>query len=406
MSEPPQTPQVIDLELILKPISDELPSGESLRYSGLYDEISEARRADDVLNQGDWQTELKVADYKKVIELAVPALETLSKDLQVASWLSETLIKTHGFAGLRDSLKLLAGRQERFWETLHPQIDEGDMEGRANAVAWLDAQGAAAVKTCAFTAGAGFGFNDWVDAKTFDIPANLESLDADSQQKFNQLKEQAEAENRVTAEKWKAATGQTNRAFIEEKNSTLDECWTAFSELNRVIEENYDRNQMPGLGALKKSLDDVHGQVKKLLDKKRIEEPDPDDAFEEEETMDGDESSSSLGPAVSGGGGGPVKDRPEALRRLAEIAAFFLRTEPHSPISYLVQRAVKWGNMPLDNWLREVIKDDSVLGQLRETLGIENTMASGSWGSDSDGSSSSETSPEETPQEETASSDW
>ena len=54
MSDAPQTPQVIDLELILQPISDELPSGESLRYSGLYDEISEARRADDNLNQGDW----------------------------------------------------------------------------------------------------------------------------------------------------------------------------------------------------------------------------------------------------------------------------------------------------------------------------------------------------------------
>ncbi|MGH9946341.1 MAG: type VI secretion system ImpA family N-terminal domain-containing protein, partial [Pyrinomonadaceae bacterium] len=35
---------------MLQPISDEAPSGENLRYSGVYDEITEARRADDDLS--------------------------------------------------------------------------------------------------------------------------------------------------------------------------------------------------------------------------------------------------------------------------------------------------------------------------------------------------------------------
>ncbi len=400
MNDAPQAPQVIDLELILTPISDELPSGESLRYSGLYDEISEARRADDNLNQGDWQTELKVADYRKVIELAVPALEKQSKDLQIASWLSESLIKVHGFAGLRDGLKLLAGLQDSFWETLHPEIDEGDMEGRANAVAWFDAQGTSAVRTCPFTAGNGYGYNDWVDAKTFDIPANLESLDAESQEKYSQLRAQAEAENRVTAEMWKAAVAKTNRAFVENVNRLLDECWTAFNDLNRVIEEKYDRNQMPGLGTLKKGLDDVHTQVKKLLEKKRIEEPDDSDA--EAETIVDDETGEAVATARSGsGGGGPVRDRPDALKRLSEIAAFFHKTEPHSPVAYLVQRAVKWGNMPLDNWLQDVIKDEAVLGQLRETLGLANAAAAAGYAE-----SSSEETPAGEPAADTPSSDW
>ena len=134
MSEILQKPPVVDLDVLLQPISDDNPSGESLRYSGIYDEISEARRADDNLNQGAWQSELKVADYRRVIDLAVPALSSQSKDLQIAAWLSEALVKQHGFAGLRDSLKLMAGFQENFWETLHPEVDEGDQEGRANAV--------------------------------------------------------------------------------------------------------------------------------------------------------------------------------------------------------------------------------------------------------------------------------
>jgi type VI secretion system protein ImpA len=55
---------------------------------------------------------------------------------------------------------------------------------------------------------------------------------------------------------------------------------------------------------------------------------------------------------------------------LGDIADFFQKTEPHSPVSYLVQRAVKWGNMPLENWLQDVIKDESILAQLRQTLGF------------------------------------
>ena len=76
-------PSVINLELMLQPISEENPAGENLRYTGLYDEIQEARRADENLNQGEWQTELKVADYRKVIGLATPALEQNTKDLQI-----------------------------------------------------------------------------------------------------------------------------------------------------------------------------------------------------------------------------------------------------------------------------------------------------------------------------------
>ena len=60
----------------------------------------------------------------------------------------------------------------------------------------------------------------------------------------------------------------------------------------------------------------------------------------------------------------------EALARLAEVAEYFRQTEPHSPVSYLVQRAIAWGQMPLDTWLADVIKDTSVLEGIRETLGI------------------------------------
>ena len=378
MNEELSVPQVIDLDALLQPVSEESPSGENLRYSGLYDEIVEARRSDDNLSQGEWQTELKVADYRKVVELAVPALTSKAKDLQVAAWLSESLIKNYGFAGLRDSLKLVSGLQDQYWDTLHPVIDEGDMEGRANAISWLDVQGANAIKTCPITGGPGYSYNDWLTARSLETPANFDSLDPEKQQEFNNQKAQAEADGRVTGDLWKIAVGKTRRAQAESINHTIEECWEAFAELNRVIEEKYDRNQMPGLGALKRALDDVHGQVKKILERKRLEEPDENDASEEWTSTEDD------GAEVSETGGsssmsGAVKSRADALRRLSEIAAFFQRTEPHSPVAYLVNRAVKWGNMPLDSWLQEVIKDTATLEQVNEMLGIGSSSGGGDY---------------------------
>lgn len=366
-------PQVIDIEAMLSPISEEKPAGENLRYSGLYDEITEARRADEDVDQGDWKIALKIADFRQVFNLAVPALTTQTKDLQIAVWLSEAIVKLHGFVGLRDGLKLVSGLQENFWETLFPEIDEGDMEGRANAIEGLSKQTSFAIKQAKITQGESYSFFDWEDSKRFDIPSNLATLDSADQAKYQELQAQAEKENRVTADRWRAAIAASRRQFYEEVNLTIEECWTEFRELNRVIEEKFDRNQAPGLSLLEKALDAVQTQVKKVLEEKRAEEPDPE--VEETETdgelVEGEVVAADGSRAIASGAVGAIQNRQDALKRLGQLADFFRKSEPHSPVSYLVQRAVKWGNMPLDGWLQEVVKDQNVLYQLRETLGVD-----------------------------------
>jgi type VI secretion system protein ImpA len=366
MSEELQKPPVVDLDLILKPFEGDNPSGQDVRYSGIYDEIREARRADENLAQGEWQTELKVADFQKSFRLSLDSLTTKSKDLQIAAWLSEALVKLHGFAGLRDGLKVLAGLQENFWDTLFPEIDEGDMESRANAISWVDAQVGFVLKSAPYTGVEGYSYLDWEDSKLFDFPDNLESLTGPDAERLVKLKQQAERERRVTSDLWKKEIAATRRAAVESINFTVEECYAALTELNRVIEAKFDRNQAPGLTGFRKSLDDVNAQVQQLLTKKREEEP---DEVPVEESAEGEVASDGTAPS-KGGASGAIQNRRDALKRLNEIAEFFKKSEPHSPVSYLVQRAVKWGEMPLETWLQEVIKDQSVLVQLKETLGV------------------------------------
>jgi type VI secretion system protein ImpA len=371
MSEELQKPPVVDLDLIFQAIPGENPSGQELRYSGLYDEIREARRADENLAQGEWQTELKVADYPKVLNLSVDALTTKTKDLQIGVWLSEALVKLHGFEGLRDGLKLLAGLHEKFWDTFYPIVDDGDMESRANAISWVDTQVGLALKTAPFTGVARYSYMDWEDSKVFDFPEGLDSQSGSDAERLQKLKQQAERERRVTAELWRKEIAQTRRAAVEVVNFTIEECFAALNELNQAIEEKFDRNQAPGLGGLRKSLDDVHTQVKILLNAKREEEPD-EVPVDETAAVEGDGTAQ----AVAGAATGAIQNRRDALKRLKEIADYFKRSEPHSPVAYLVQRAAKWGDMPLDAWLQEVIKDQSILFQLKETLGVSGDSSS------------------------------
>ena len=365
-SIPASPPALIDIEALLTPLPGENPAGEDLRYSGLHDEIREARRAEDNLSQGDWQREAKTAQWPKVVELATTTLANRSKDLQVGAWMSEALVHLYGFVGLRDGLKVLRGLQERFWDRLHPEMDGDDLDARANVLSSLDKALEIPLKSLPLTksgTGADYSYIQWDESTKFDFPESMDSLDAEAYDRLTQLKTQAEAEKRVTGEAWRKAKGASARRFYEETYALVNECWQEFEALDRVMDEKFGR-QTPGLGALKKTLDDVRTLVEKLVKEKRILEP---DGVGEAAPSNGTGEVAQMTVAITG----PVRSREEALKRLAEVAHYFQTTEPHSPVSYLIQRAIKWGQMPLELWLEDVIKDGSVLGQLRETLGLK-----------------------------------
>jgi type VI secretion system protein ImpA len=265
----------------------------------------------------------------------------------------------------------MRGLHERFWDYVYPLIEDGDLEARANALSFMDSKVEIPLRKVPLTrsgSGVDYSYLEWEESRKFDIPENIESLDANAYAKATELKAQAEAEGKVTAETWRKAKDSTRRAFYEETYAVLNECWEDFQGLDRIMDEKFGR-QTPGLGALRKSLEVVRDLVEKLVKEKRILEPDP---VAEQANADGDAQTAA---SDSRGSTGPIRTRADALRRLAEAAEYFQRAEPHSPVAYLVQRAIKWGQMPLEVWLEDVIKDGTVLGQLKETLGFNTAMA-------------------------------
>jgi len=110
-----------DINTILQPISDEEPAGRNLMYSNIYNEIMNAMFKNDLEIHVDW---------KKICALMLDALKNETKDLMIAVWLTQALIKLEGFKGLSIGLKIIEGLIAKFWKRLYPEIKNGDIKYR------------------------------------------------------------------------------------------------------------------------------------------------------------------------------------------------------------------------------------------------------------------------------------
>src|SRR6516225_1191912 len=115
-----------DTTALLAPINEASPCGADLLFSPDFDAIQHARRFDDPsLDQGEWITEIKEADWPFVVERCTAMLRTQTKDLRLAVWLTEALAIQQGVPGLTQGYTVLTGLVERFWDGVHP-LPEGD----------------------------------------------------------------------------------------------------------------------------------------------------------------------------------------------------------------------------------------------------------------------------------------
>jgi type VI secretion system protein ImpA len=75
-------------------------------------------------------------------------------------------------------------------------------------------------------------------------------------------------------------------------------------------------------------------------------------------------------PEAHVGQTGAITSRADAYYRLAEASEYLMRTEPHSPVPYLVKRAVQWGNMSLAELLYEFVGNPDDLVAIQRLLGM------------------------------------
>jgi type VI secretion system protein ImpA len=334
------------------------------------------------LSLGDWSRDIKVADWSAVTALAQEALATKSKDLQIAAWLVEALVKRHGFAGLRDGLCMLWELQQRFWPSLYPTIEDGDLEARVLLLEGLNKNLAVAVKDVPITQGRNgenYSWFRWEESRMVD---NLGRRDQDAMA-------EAVADGKITGEGFAKAVEATPLTYYRTLFDDLQQSWEAYTRLEQVVDERFGR-EAPNLAEIKTAIENCRALIADVGKQKGGLGPPPGAGISAQPPVDRSPTGTTTpvlqepqhDAALSVYNGQPSgmslepQSRADALRRLEALATYFRRTEPHSPVSYLVQRAVRWGEMPLEAWLQDVINDDTVLSRVRETLGLKDPNGS------------------------------
>lgn len=339
-------------EDILTPIPGDNPSGTDLRYAPVYDQIKEARREDDDLNQGDWQRERKVADHNLVVKLAQEAIAAKSKDLQLAAWLTESLIKIKGFVGLIDGLTLCNGLITTFWDTLYPEKEDDDLELRAMPLDWIGSRLVITIKSVSLCRD-GYNFFQYQDSRRVlpEDQAKTKEQKAERDKAINK-------DGKLPPEQFDRSFGETPKAFYAQGEKDLDACLAALKALEVLCGEKFE-SQAPSFSKLDEALNDVRRVVHAFLQKKREFEPDP----VEEAPAPAVEAPAGGAPEASAAMAltapdGPVfdlnvavrvtaepADRSAAIAAVAATAQFLRKREPLSPAPYLMLRGLRWGEL-------------------------------------------------------------
>ncbi len=317
----------IDIATILSPIPGDNPAGADLRYAPIYDEIKEARRADDLLDRGDWSRDLKTADWDKVRSLALEALTTSSKDLQIAAWLLESLIEKEEFIGAETGLAILSGLLENFWENVYPEIDDGDLEYRCGPLEFVNNKLAAPLKAIPLTdrrTTPGFSWFQWQDAVSVGRESDVLDQWGNTDYTKKEARDRLIADGKPTMEAFEAAVAASSKEFYAQLMQMLTACQEAFARLDAVVDEKFGR-EAPRISDFKASLDDYAQQVTKILKEKRRLEPDPEEEPQAQPLPDGDEDAH-VPPAEQQATGAPVAAR--ATQGVAASAATMVLAVP------------------------------------------------------------------------------
>lgn len=345
---------------LLAPVSADEPAGEDLSFSLEFDQIAEMRRADDPsLSQGEWVTALKVADWPGVAAGCERLLRTRSKDLRLAMWLTEAWAWLHGATGLADGLQLTHGLCARYWADVHPRIEDGDADQRVGNLSGLLQRLVEWSTAVPIIPGTPLSLQAWRAARA--LQARIDRGEGEPPA--------ADGDAPLTVPALEARLRNVSPAQGQAAVADLERARSALGELQQVVDGHLGADG-PGFVQAREALEQAAAEWQRLLRDAGV--------------LSGQAASADAGWAAADAGGaasvavqpaspaarGPIASRAQALQQLREVADYFRRTEPHSPVAYLADKAVQWGNMPLHEWLRVVLKDPGALAHVEELLGL------------------------------------
>ncbi|ALN74617.1 type VI secretion system protein TssA [Aureimonas sp. AU20] len=383
-------PSVIDLDALSQPIGEDAPSGGDPRADGsaqsLYYRVKDARGAARAAERGNVDADAPPPEsWDIVLQSGLALLTSQAKDLEVAAWTTEALVRLEGFAGLRDGLRLLTSLVDGFWDTVHPLPDEEDgIEGRLTAVGALSGAGAAGTLAQTLRTLPLVGLAKPRSIWNYDQAVELGKL-TDPDRRAARI-----AGGAVSLETFRESLAETAGRDLADLLATIDEALAALAALGTSLDRvaGYDA---PSFTPLRELLEHITGSIRhfgaeKLAAQEKIRERQeataPVAAPAPAEAGAG-ASAGSDGWGAPAGGGAPLAvghaaaprtggfaNREDALNAVLQLAEYFRLTEPQAPISYTLTEAVRRARMSLPELLQELTTDASHISRFILAAGM------------------------------------
>jgi type VI secretion system protein ImpA len=354
---------VIDIEALLLPISQDNPAGCDLRedptastaYHTLKDARMSARHFERDTGQAVDSASAKKA-WQQVKKMSQALLKNQSKDLEIAAWLIESLLRLHDFAGLRDGFLLVDALLWQYWPQLYPR-DNKDIAARVSSLGGLngfDKEGTLIVPISSVA------ITQDGDAASFALWEYQQALAIDRLDDAPLKQKRIEAGG-IALERIKTAVNDSGEVFYELLQGTLQEAIAAFSKMTDTLEKKCHQFAPPS-SYIKQSLESYQEHLHFILKDRLLSPQDcqKNQSHLAEELIDD-------GPALNSS----IKNRQQALAVLLEIADYFSKTEPHSPLPSILRRAARWGNLSFSSLLKEVVDDEKAREQIFSLTGVE-----------------------------------
>lgn len=377
----------MDIRSLLSPISEQSLCGEDLSFSNDFHEIKQAKIQDDVsLDQGDWVTEPKRADWSFIATKIQELLVNQSKDIRLLIWLTEAWAYQQGYAGIAAGLELSQRMLQQYWDQLHPQVEDHDLDQRIGLLQGLMNQLPHLIKKAALYQDSPYCLLDY---ERLVHQYNNQLKQSDDLQQPIVLVELEQFEQRLSLLSW------TQRNEIKQQIKAVLQQW---GQLKQLLDQL--------LGAEAPSFAMIDAQLELIeINLNKIYKTDTQVMIENQPKIlpiseQQDPNSTSLNSNITGNstevdlvdsvshnsdrhtslqylGFNPqsqdhLQNREQALQMISEIADYFAQYEPHSPVSYLLRQSIQCSRLPLHQWLAQVIKNESSLESIQELLGVNN----------------------------------
>ena len=270
----------------------------------------------------------------------------------------------------------MAELSERFWDTLHPQVRDGDLDYRLAPYVWLSENLSFAVMRLPLLPSAPDHDLPALTSADWQGAVRLEKLSANEPQAY----QQELTEGRITLEYFSHVASRGNREVCQTNHGHVRATLASLDRVDAFLSEVCGR-EAPSLRKVRNVLKDALSVFQTcILPAVGADWRPAKNAPASDEDLSA--ATPGMTPVADPGGygapgGGPMattsaqlQGRAQAYRTLAQVADYLMQIEPHSPTPYLIRRAVSWERMSLIQLMQELLRSPEELAALHSLLGI------------------------------------